>query len=102
MRLGVCLTVLRRVAGRAQGGLLLRPVHLMATVRPGRHLLLTGCASWVRLMGAGLVVFYLTLAYSLGSGSETGVRQKVSVNDAPTALCCTCTQVTYRQGIQIS
>lgn len=84
-----------RVAGRAQG-VLLKPVHLMAAVWLWRNLLLTGCAPGACLMGAGLVVFYLTLAYSLGEGSETGVRQRVSVNDTPIALCCTCTQVTYR------
>ena len=85
-----------QVAGRAQG-VLLKPVHLMTTVRPGRrHSLLIGCVPGVRLMGTGLVVFYLTLDYSLGVGSETGVRQRVSVSDTPTALCCTCTQVTYR------
>lgn len=49
-------------------------------------------------MGSGLVSCCLTLAYSLGEGSETGVRQRVSVGDAPVALRCTCTQGTYRQG----
>ena len=88
-----------QVAGQAQGGWL-RPVMvcLMEAVRPGRHLLLTGCAPEVCLMGSGLVSCCLTLAYSLGEGSETGVRQRVSVGDAPVALRCTCTQGTYRQG----
>ena len=95
MTLGACLTGMCQVAGRAQGGLL-RYGHLMAAVWLGRNLLLTGCAPGACLMGAGLVVFYLTLDYSLGEGSETGVRQRVSVNDTPTALCCTCTQVSYR------
>lgn len=73
-----------QVAGQAQGGWL-RPVMvcLMEAVRPGRHLLLTGCVLGTRLMGTGLVACYLTLAYSLGEGSETGVRQRVSVNNAP-------------------
>lgn len=97
MTLGACLTGIRQVAGRAQGGLL-RYGHLMTAMWLGRHLLLTGCAPEVCLMGVGLVSCCLTLDYSLGEGSETGVRQRVSVGDAPVALRCTCTQGTYRQG----
>ena len=74
----------------------------MTAVWLGRHLLLTGCAPGVHLIGAGLVSCCLTLAYSLGEGSETGVRQRVLVGDAPVALRCTCTQTTYRRGNQVS
>lgn len=54
------------------------------------------CLTGMRLMGFGLVSCCLTLAYSLGEGSETGVRQRVSVSDAPVAPRRACTQVTYR------
>ena len=63
-------------------------VCLMLAAWPERNPLPTGCAPEVCLMGSGLVSCCLTLAYSLGEGSETGVRQRVSVGDAPVALRC--------------
>ena len=90
-----------QVAGRAQG-VLLKPVHLMTAVWPGRNLLLTCCGSGVHLIGAGLVSCCLTLAYSLGEGSETGVRQRVSVSDALLLLAAPAFRVPTDRGDPVS
>ena len=76
-------------------------VCLMEAVRPGRHLLLTGCALETRLMGTGLVACYLTLAYSLGVGSETDVRQRVSVSDALLLLAAPALRLPTSMGGQV-
>ena len=74
---------------------------LMAAAWPGRHLLLTGCVLGTRLMGAGLVACCLTLAYSLGVGSETGIRQRVSVSDALLLLAVPALRLPTDRGGQV-
>lgn len=76
-------------------------VCLMAAAQLGRHRLLTGCALETRLMGADLVSCYLTLAYSLGVGSETDVRQRVSVSDALLLLAAPALRLPTSMGGQV-